>query len=290
MGQVKAIRSGWRNNYLAGFAIALCLSLSVKGAVAAPRPANAPAEVIALSANVGGTVIPVYLHMPAGAGPFPLLVMSHGSPRDAERRSRLGANTLAEQAQAYTQKGVAVAVPIRRGYGGNGAWAENYGGCAAGNYGPAGLASAADIRAAMNIAKAQPGIDAGRVVLLGHSAGAFGSVAAGGTGGIKGVVAFAAGRGSRGPNDVCQEDKLVAAMGRYGAAARAPQLWVYAENDLFFGPALAKRLYEAFTKAGGRATFVAAPAYGFDGHDYFRAVSSWQPTVDSFLKRVGFFR
>lgn len=270
--------------------LSLLAELFAAVASASPRPANAPAEVIALSAQVGGTGIPVYLHMPAGAGPFPLLIMSHGSPRDAERRSRLGPNTPAEQAEAYAQKGVAVAVPIRRGYGGNGAWAENYGGCAAGNYGPAGLASAADIRAAMNVAKVHAGIDAGRVVLIGHSAGAFGSVAAGGTGGIKGVVAFAAGRGSRGPNDVCQEDKLVAAMGRYGAAARAPQLWVYAENDLFFGPALAKRMYEAFTKAGGHATFVAAPSYGFDGHDYFRAVSSWQPTVDGFLRRVGFLK
>lgn len=267
----------------------LFLSAALSPAHAAPRAANAPAEVITLKASSGGVEIPVYLHMPTGSGPFPLIVMSHGSPRDAERRSRLGPQTMAAQAEDYARSGIAVAVPIRRGYGGNGQWAEAYGGCQAGNYTPAGLASAADIRAAMNVAKAQAGIDASRVVLMGHSAGGFGSVAAGGTGGIKGVVNFAGGRGSRGPNDVCQEDKLVAAMGRYGASARAPQLWVYSQNDLFFGPALASRMYDAFTKAGGRATFVSAPAHGFDGHEYFFG-GSWRGTVDPFLRRIGFLR
>lgn len=261
-------------------------SILSPSAGAAPRPASAPAEVITLKAASGGTEIPIYLHMPAGAGPFPPLVMSHGSPRDAERRSRLGSQTSSAQADDYARSGVAVAVPIRRGYGGSGPWAENYGGYAVGNYTSAGLASAQDIRAALTVAKAQAGIDASRVVLIGVSAGGFGSVAAGGTGGIKGVVNFAGGRGSRGPNDVCQEEKLVAAMGRYGGSARAPQLWIYAENDLFFGPQLARRMYDAFTRSGGRATFIAAPSHGFDGHEYFYS-GSWRATVDPFLKRIG---
>lgn len=268
---------------------ALVLAASLSPACAASRPASAPAEVITLKAASGGMEIPIYLHMPAGAGPFPLLVMSHGSPRDAERRSRLGSQTLSAQAEDYARSGVAVAVPIRRGYGGSGPWAENYGGCAVGNYTSAGLASAQDIRAALTVAKSQAGIDASRVVLIGVSAGGFGSVAAGGTGGIKGVVNFAGGRGSRGPNDVCQEEKLVAAMGRYGGSARAPQLWIYAENDLFFGPQLARRMYDAFTRSGGRATFIAAPSHGFDGHEYFYS-GSWRATVDPFLKRIGVLR
>ena len=268
---------------------ALVLAASLSPACAASRPASAPAEVITLKAASGGMEIPIYLHMPAGAGPFPLLVMSHGSPRDAGRRSRLGPQTLSAQADEYARSGVAVAVPIRRGYGGNGPWAENYGGCGAGNYTSAGLASAQDIRAALAVATAQAGIDAARVALIGVSAGGFGSVAAGGAGGIRGVVNFAGGRGSRGPNDVCQEEKLVAAMGRFGAASRLPQLWIYAENDKFFGPQLARRMYDAFTKSGGRATFIAAPSHGFDGHEYFYS-GSWRATVDPFLKRIGVLR
>ncbi|MGO8056285.1 alpha/beta hydrolase family protein, partial [Rhizobium leguminosarum] len=34
-----------------------------------------------LSAGVGGVTIPIYLYKPDGKGPFPLIVLSHGSPR-----------------------------------------------------------------------------------------------------------------------------------------------------------------------------------------------------------------
>jgi hypothetical protein len=67
-----------------------------------------------------------------------------------------------------------------------------------------------------------------------------------------------------------------------------PELWIYSQNDHYFGPTLAHRLFDAFTKAGGQATFVAAPAYGDDGHKYFDDVASWKPAVDGFLRQIGF--
>ena len=33
-------------------------------------------------------------------------------------------------------------------------------------------------------------------------------------------------------------------------------LWFYIENDTFFGPALLKRMHEAFTAAGGSADII----------------------------------
>ena len=97
--------------------------------------------------------------------------------------------------------------------------------------------------------------------------------------GIVGIVNFAGGRGSRGPHDVCGEDRLVEAMGRYGRAARVPQLWIYSANDQYFDPGLARRMHAAFVKAGGRADFVESPAWGTDGHGYFNAVADWAPRV-----------
>ena len=260
----------------------LGLVLFITSAIAAERET--------LSVDVDGTPIAVHLYMPAGKGPFPLIVMSHGSPRNEAGRAGYGSGTLSSQASAYADEGVAVAVPIRRGYGGQGAWAENYGGCETANYYAAGLQSARDIRAAMRGAGAHAGIDRTRIVLMGVSAGGFGSVAAGTGGGVKAVVSFAGGRGSRGPDDVCNEANLVNAMGRYGAASRVPELWLYSENDHFFGPALAQKMLKAFNGAGGRATFIAAPAHGSDGHRYFEAVSSWKPSVDAYLKQVGFLK
>ena len=107
--------------------------------------------------------------------------------------------------------------------------------------------------------------------------------------GLVAVVNFAGGRGSRGPNDVCSPEALVRAMARYGAASHVPQLWIYAENDLFFGPELARRMHEAFVGSGGRAEFVRAPGFGRDGHRLFGAggPGAWGSYVDPFLRSQG---
>lgn len=255
--------------------------------------AVAPARAVERSVvptSVGGQAIDVHLYRPDGPGPHPLIVMSHGSPRGPEERAGFGARTMERQALAYARGGVAVAVPIRRGYGGQGAWAEGYGPCDAPDYVAGGLATAQDIAAALRASAAQPGIDGSRVVLLGQSAGGWGSIAAAGSGGILGVVNFAGGRGSRRPGEVCGEERLVAAAGQLGARSRAPQLWIYASNDLYFGPDLSRRMHAAFTAAGGRARYEAVPAHGEDGHAYIRDVASWKPRVDAFLREVGFLR
>jgi dienelactone hydrolase len=260
--------------------VALLLAQAACGASAFERST--------LTAEVEGTSIDVYLYRPDGAGPFPLIILSHGSPRSPRDRAGFGAGTMRAQAEAYAASGVAVAVPIRRGYGGNGEWAEGYGGCDHPDYYRAGLASARDLDAARAVAAAQPGVDGSRIVLMGVSAGGWASVAAATSGGVRGVVSFAGGRGSSGPDEVCGEDQLVGAAGRYGAASRAPELWIYSQNDHFFGPALARKMFAAFTGAGGRATFLAAPPYGEDGHKYIADIGSWKPQVDRFLRQIGF--
>jgi pimeloyl-ACP methyl ester carboxylesterase len=227
---------------------------------------------------------------PEGAGPFPIVVLSHGSPRSAEDRRREGRQRLVAQARPFLAMGFAVVVPTRRGYGESGGeWAEGYGACNDPDYYSAGLETARDMRAAMDAVRREPWADARRVVLAGQSAGGFGSVAASATpfDGLVGVINFAGGRGSLGPDRVCGEDRLVEAMSRYGGAARVPALWLYSVNDHFFGPALARRMHRAFVRSGGEAEFVEAPATGFDGHGYFAfAVNDWAPRVQAFLARI----
>ena len=64
-------------------------------------------------------------------------------------------------------------------------------------------------------------------------------------------------------------------------------LWVYAANDKFFGPKLARRLYGAFTDAGGRAQFIgcsehSAPTATPCSRQPARSI--WTPMVDGFLR------
>jgi pimeloyl-ACP methyl ester carboxylesterase len=227
---------------------------------------------------------------PEGAGPFPIVVLSHGSPRSPEDRRREGRQRLIAQARPFLEMGFAVVVPTRRGYGESGGeWSEGYGACDDPDYYSAGLETARDMRAAVDAIRREPWVDARRVVLAGQSAGGFGSVAASSRPfeGLIAVINFAGGRGSLGPDRVCGEERLVEAMSRYGGAARAPALWLYSVNDHYFGPALARRMHRAFVRSGGAAELVEAPATGFDGHGYFAfAVYDWAPRVQAFLARV----
>ena len=65
-------------------------------------------------------------------------------------------------------------------------------------------------------------------------------------------VSFAGGRGSDKPDSVCREDRVIDSFAEFGKRSRLPMLWVYAENDHFFGPALAEKFRDAFVRAGGR--------------------------------------
>lgn len=255
-----------------------------------PRLDETVVRVPVLSGEGRSDLIDVTVYRPEGAGPFPLVVISHGSPRTASDRRRAGRMRFEAQSRAFLAMGFAVLVPTRRGYGDSqGEWSEGYGSCNQPDYHAAGLETARDIRAAIDAARALPWADTRRVVLVGQSAGGWGSVAAATQSipGLLGVVNFAGGRGSYAAHAVCGEDGLVDAARRYGRQAKAPQLWIYSANDLFFGPALSRRMHEAFVASGGQAEYLQAPAVEGDGHGYFsRAVDDWKPQVERFLLKA----
>jgi dienelactone hydrolase len=244
-----------------------------------------------VGAGSGRVEIDVTVLRPKGMGPFPIVVLSHGSPRSAAERRMDGRQRLTAQSEPFISMGYAVIVPTRRGYGHSGGeWAEGFGPCSDPDYYAAGLETARDVRAAVDAVRAQPWADTRKVILAGQSAGGFGSVAAASQpfDGLVAVINFAGGRGSMDADKVCAESRLVDAMARYGGAARVPELWLYSANDRFFGPSLARRMYDAFVRSGGKAEFVEAPATGLDGHAYFaRAVDDWAPRVRRFLQRAG---
>lgn len=228
---------------------------------------------------------------PTGPGPFPIAIVSHGSPRDAADRATMTPLRFGPQAQEFARRGWATLVVMRRGYGGSsGGFVESNGSCDNPNYVQSGERSADDIRQAIHYMARQPFADASRVIAVGVSAGGLASVAlsANPPPGLAAVINFAGGRGSRGDNDVCKADRLVSAFGVFGRTSRVPHLWIYSENDLFFWPELAHRFHAAFTQSGGRAEFIDAPANGKDGHHLFTAAMPvWTPYVDRFLAANG---
>lgn len=134
----------------------------------------------------------------------------------------------------------------------------------------------------------QPYVSRGKWISVGHSAGTFATVAlaADAPTDLAAAIAFAPGRGSTAPDEVCGEKQLVAAFAEYGRTSRVPLLWVAAENDHFFGARLVPLLTTAFSKAGGNLTLVRTAAFGDDGHRLFTTASGipiWTPIVDRFL-------
>jgi dienelactone hydrolase len=267
--------------------------LACLAAIAFATAAPAGETVLSVPVKTGNdsVSIEVTLYEPDGDGPFPVAVLSHGSPRSAADRRSMGRVRYEAQSREFLARGFAVAVPTRRGYGNSGGeWAEGYGSCNDPDYARAGLESARDIRATLEALKSNPHLDTKRVLLVGVSAGGWASVAASSTDlpGLKAVINFAGGRGSQGPDSVCYASRLVDAAALYGKTSTVPQLWVYAANDKFFGPDLAQRLVKAFTAAGGHATLKAMPAFGADGHSLFgRGTPEWTPVVREFLAENG---
>ena len=250
------------------------------------------------------------LYRPEGPGPYPLAVINHGSAITVDDRRR-PTYAFVEQSRWFVDQGFVVVVPSRRGYGSSdGTYAEGYGRCEDANYRLAGLETARDIWVVIDFMSQQPFVDGSRVVVVGHSAGGFGSLALASLNppGVVGVINFAGGRGSIGSDRVCAPERERAAFFEFGRSSKIPSLWLYATNDGYFGPSLARAWYEEYIRAGGQAQFVELPATGAchqvfadtesvelypggDGHQLFAepgSLSLWTPAVGRFLTELGF--
>ena len=183
-----------------------------------PHPAQRAGGAGRARGVPGGHPVPA-----GGRGPLPLAVLSHGSPREPGRRG--GRLRFEPQSRWFLARGFVVLVPMRRGYGGSdGEWAEGYGSCEGADYRVAGLESAKDIGAAARFVAGRSDVDRARILLVGHSAGGFGSIALASLRppGVVGVVNFSGGRGSIFAGQNCAPRRLVEAMEAYGAARRSP--------------------------------------------------------------------
>ncbi|MGY4405182.1 invasion associated locus B family protein [Bradyrhizobium sp. USDA 3315] len=238
---------------------------------------------------------------PVGDGPFPLVIMNHGIALGVQERTMFPALEYRAAAQWFASRGYFVISPMRYGassldYKDQGIFGSVFahvGSCDNPNFRGPGLAIATLNEWVIDYMSKKKIVQPGRVVVVGQSGGGWGSIALASRNpsSVHAIITFAAGRGGRvdgKPNNNCAPDKLVAATGEFGQTARVPMLWIYVENDSYFGPGLAKRMHDAFVVAGGNAEYRMLPAFGSDGHfmiDAPDAVPIWSPLVSQFLER-----
>jgi dienelactone hydrolase len=238
-------------------------------------------------------VLATLVMRPAGPGRYPLALLTHGTPRDAKERPNREASGQSEMAMEFARRGYAAVVVLRRGYGqSDGPYAESPGrNCETPDYMLSVRAGAADLQGALAWARRQPFVDARTIIAVGPSAGGFASLglAAERPEGLKAVISFAGGRGSTGPDELCNEARLTDAFAQLGRAVTVPSLWVYAENDHFFGPRVARGFLQAYTRGGATVDFVMMPPFGEDGHYLSGRAGTalWRPIVDRFLNAQG---
>lgn len=236
-------------------------------------------------------------YRPKGKGPFPLIVLNHGSPASAVQREKMGRYRVLDRVQEFVIRGYAVVVPMRRGYGlTGGKWAEAYGRCDEPDYYAAGEQGAIDIIAAIKYAARLPWVDRRQVVLVGQSAGGFAAMAAASKrpAGVVAVVNFSGGRGGRpdsSPGEPCGADNMKSAISRFAQTIRVPVLWHYAENDRYFSPRHVRDWFGAFEASGAPGSLVMQPPFGRDGHSLFSAAAGrpiWTTAFDVFMLRSGY--
>lgn len=230
------------------------------------------------------------IYKPPGDGPFPGMVMTHGTPRkSADKAKTLADRSFVQQCKAFANLGIATILVVRRGFGiSEGEYAERV---PRKTYTQAGLEAARDLKATVEYLQTKEYVDKNRIALIGVSSGGFSVTAAGSLNidGVTAVINFAGGRGSYAPDMVTDEPSLIAAFATYGKNHHVPALWLYSVNDHFFGPSLARKMHSAFIKNGAKAEFISLPSYGSDGHSsYARNMDGWCPYVLRFLKSTGF--
>lgn len=244
-----------------------------------------------------------YVVRPVGNGPFPLVVMNHGVSLNQRERGFFPLVEFRDAAMWFARRGYMVVAPSGSGYGAaaldepeRGLYSVFYskiGGCDNPNFRDAGLAVALIDKWIIDYLTDQELIVPDNVIVVGQSAGGWAAIALSSQNlpSVRAIITFAAGRGGRvggKPNNNCAPDKLVEATGEFGRTARVPMLWIYTENDTFFGPALSRKMHEAYIGAGGIAEYHMLPPFGGDGHfliDSADAIPLWAPLVSHFLDK-----
>jgi dienelactone hydrolase len=280
-------------------AILLACSVRVE---AAPVPEAIPASIPLPGAGVFGSTLamPTLVYLPAGTGPFPVLLFSHGRAGSQQERHQLQHPLGRSQLAYWLGKGFAIVAPIRPGYGNTGGGDPEYHsahmqapGLCSGHpdYRRTAEGGGAALQAAIRWIGQQPWGAGQPIVLEGQSVGGLLTVAVAATTppGVIGYINFAGGAGGnpeKSPGQSCEPEQLTRLYAELGRHTTLPNLWIYAENDQYWGPDAPVAWHKAFAAGGSPTRFIHAPAVADgDGHGLSRHPAvNWATYLDAFLR------
>jgi len=232
------------------------------------------------------------IHRPPGPGPFPTIVLNHGSTGIGDQPEWFKRTWTSPELSAFlVSRGWQVIYPQRRGRGqSDGLYDEGLEKDRSRYACDASLALAgadhalADLDVAMEQILARPDVDARHVVIGGISRGGILATAYAGIhpGQVQGVLNFVGGWVGAGCADAAA---INGALFARGAAFPTTSLWLYGEGDSYYPIEHSRGNFEAFRAAGGKGRFIVLrPAKGLDGHSVFLQSSLWAETIDRYLQ------
>jgi len=235
------------------------------------------------------------LFKPQGAGPFPVLVLNHGRAPTSQARAAQRRLRYERLARFWLAQGFAVMVPTRVGYGPDtdGFDPEFTGACKQPNHAVMAKATSDQVLAAIAYASTQPDLDTTRWLVAGQSVGGFASIAtvARQPSGLLGGINFSGGTGGNPdlkPKQPCGVEILAEFWRQQAAHNTLPMLWLYWQNDLYWGETAPVMWHQAWLQGGGRAEFHHMPPVGKDGHNGMNLdLANWTPLVQRFLQSLG---
>jgi dienelactone hydrolase len=302
--------------------LAFSLSAAAQTTPSAQPAANdLQAEIVQVTVKGAGirgadVAMPVHVFKPtltqpnAAAEPWPVVIFSHGRSGAPAERAALRNPVLFGHVRYWHGKGYAVIAPIRPGYGeltaadpeSSGAIFPTGGGPCTGlaDFNKVAAAATHALRSAHEWLIAQPWANKDRILLVGQSVGGLTTVAACGQNlpGVIGCVNFAGGAGGNpkiSPGASCQPDRMRDVLAKAGQSTQVPSLWLYSENDQYWGAEAPKQWHKAHVEAAAAAgqkhsaEFFAAPPVDTDGHRLLNVGGRfWSPPLNAWLKKNGF--
>jgi pimeloyl-ACP methyl ester carboxylesterase len=236
----------------------------------------------------------VVIEVPAGQGPFPLLVFNHGSTSTGTEPQRFTVTWwMPSIAHFFVEKGWMVAFPQRRGRGkSDGLYDEGFAPDRTQGYSgdPARSLAGADralddLGAAIAALRRRPDVAVGPVLIGGQSRGGVLSVAFAGMHQeqVMGVLNFAGGWAG-GWRSTAGE--INGTLFRRGGMFPRPTLWLYGRGDSYYSIEHSRSNFEAFMKAGGKGEFVEFDVPDGLGHEVIDYPNLWVEPVEKYLIAV----
>lgn len=283
---------------LFAFALVPCL-LGLQGTSQAQRPEPRHSIIRIPLDSHPGVRFPVTILLPNERRVHRLAIISHGLTTNAARRRGMKMPRYRRLEELLIRRGFWVAIPRRPGYGPDGGrFLEDYGNCGAPNYSKSARAIASIISATVRDFTRRYKIEKAKIVLIGHSGGAIGSLAfaAGQKSSIQrmrllGAINFSGGFGGKSFGiafNNCATGRLKSLISQLGLNIRVPTLWLYAQNDTYFDPKLSRSMLRIFRQSGGIAEYHLLPPVTKIGHGIIvsdRASVIWRPIVERFLQK-----